>query len=123
VGVHFDLKAAKGIAVTTRKFIFGLFCCLALATTATLGAAELERVDYRLTEWKSVHFDDAQQAASYMKTFKAIKVECKQESHGDHIDVSFRSPKWQTLTLKTHAEAHQWQDFLKKIGFETKHAH
>jgi len=58
-----------------------------------------------------------------MKTFKTIKVECKQASHGDHIDVTFRCPKWQTLTLKTHAEAHQWQDFLKKIGFETKHAH
>ena len=119
----FNLEAAKGIAVTTRQFLFGLFSCLALSTITTIDAAELERVDYRLPEWKSVHFDDAQKAASYVKTFKAIKVECKQESHGDHIDVTFRCPKWQTLTLKTHAEAHQWQDFLKKIGFETKHAH
>jgi hypothetical protein len=109
--------------VSNFKLILGLFCCLALSTIATLDAANVERVEYRLTGWKSVHFKDAAQAASYMKTFKSLHVECKQATHGDHIDVSFRCPKWQTLTLKSHSEAHNFQGFLSKIGFETKHAH
>lgn len=109
--------------MTTRNSLLGLLCCLALSSVTTLDAAEIERVEYRLTNWRSVHFGDAQQAASYMEIFKSIHVECKQVSHGDHIDVSFRCPKWQTLTLKTHADAHKWQGFLQKIGFDTKHDH
>ncbi len=106
-----------------HKLILGLFCCLALSVTISASAANLERVDYRLTAWKSVHFKNAAQAASYMKTFKSLHVECKQSQHGDHVDVSYRCPKWQTLTLKSHAEAHNFQGFLEKIGFETKHSH
>ena len=109
--------------MTTCKLVFGLFFCLALSAITTLEAAEIERVEYRLTDWKSVHFKDAKQASSYMQTFKSLHIECKQAKHGDHIDVSFRCPKWQTLTLKSHADAHNWQGFLDKVGFETKHAH
>lgn len=114
--------------MTTRKLVLGLFCCSVLAlvmnsAATTLVAAEIERVEYRLTDWKSVHAKDASQAATYVRTFKSLFVECKQVSHGDHIDVSFRCPSWQTLTLKSHAEAHQWQGFLQKVGFETKHEH
>ena len=89
----------------------------------TVDAAGLERVEYRLSDWKSLHFKDAAKAAAYVKTFKSLHIEYKQSSHGDHIDVSYRCPKWQTLTLKSHSDAHNWQDFLKKVGFETKHAH
>jgi hypothetical protein len=88
-----------------------------------LSAADVERVDFRLTSWKALHFDDARKAQSYFKIFKTIGCECKQESHGDHFDVKFRCPKWRSIALKTHAEAHQWEAFLKKIGFETKHDH
>ena len=59
----------------TRQLVLGLFCCLALSTISSLQAAELERVDYRLTDWKSVHFKDSKQAASYVSTFKALNVE------------------------------------------------
>lgn len=107
----------------TRRSALALPACLCLGFAASLSAAENEKVEYRLAEWKSLHFKDAKQAQSYAKTFKSIGVEFKQESHGDHIDVRFRCPKWRVLTLKTHKEAHQWEDFLKKIGFETKHVH
>ena len=119
----FTQKAAKGIAVFARKLTLGMLIGLALITTTSHSTDQIERVDYRLADWKSLHFKDAKQAASYVKTFKAIGVDHKQESHGDHIDVTFRCPKWRTLRLKTHKDAHQWEGFLKKIGFETKHDH
>lgn len=119
----FTTKAAKGIAVITHKLTLNLLIGLVLLAPASLSADQIEKVDYRLSAWKSLHFKDAKQAASYVKTFKSIGVEYKQESHGDHIDVTFRCPKWRTLKLKTHKDAHQWEAFLKKIGFETKHDH
>lgn len=117
------LEATKGIAVIARRVTLILLTCAALFATFSLSAGQIEKVDYRLATWKSLHFKDASQAASYVKTFKSIGVEHKQESHGAHIDVKFRCPKWRTLKLKTHKEAHQWEDFLKKVGFETKHDH
>lgn len=113
----------KGIAVSKLKSltIAGLcFCCLAVGS---LRADSLEKVDFRLMEWKSLHFDQASQAKQYYDIFKSLGCECKQESHGDHIDVTFRCPKWRSLNLKSHAEAHKWEAFLKKAGFETKHEH
>ena len=113
----------KSIAVSTIKSLTIaalVACCL---TAANAQADQLERVEYRLTEWKSLHFDKAEQAKQYYQTFKSIGCEAKQDSHGNHIDVAFRCPKWKSLSLKSHAEAHKWEAFLKKAGFETKHQH
>lgn len=33
------------------------------------------------------------------------------------------APSGGSLNLKDHAEAHKWEAFLKKVGFETKHHH
>ncbi len=83
----------------------------------------MEKVEFRLMAWKSLHFDEARQAKEYSQTFKSLGCECKQESHGNHTDVTFRCPKWRSLSLKSHTEAHKWEAFLKKVGFETKHQH
>lgn len=84
----------KGIAVTTLKlFAIAALCCCSL-TVCSLRADSLEKVEFRLMEWRSLHFDQASQAKEYYETFKSIGCECKQESHGNHIDVAFRCPKW-----------------------------
>lgn len=113
----------KGIAVSTLKSLAIAAMCVCCIVVGSLKADSLEKVDYRLMAWKSLHFDQASQAKEYHDIFKSIGCECKQESHGDHIDVSFRCPKWRSLNLKDHAEAHKWEAFLKKAGFETKHEH
>lgn len=109
------MSALKTLTVT-MLFV----CCIAIGS---LKADSLERVEFRLMDWKALHFDQASQAKAYYETFKGIGCECKQENHGDHIDVAFRCPKWRSLSLKSHSEAHKWEAFLKKAGFETKHEH
>lgn len=113
----------KGIAVIRFKLLTIALLCICCCATALLQADSLEKVEFRLMTWKSLHFDQASQAKEYFQTFKSIGCECKQESHGDHIDVAFRCPKWRSLSLKSHAEAHKWEAFLKKAGFETAHKH
>ena len=113
----------KGIAVSAFKSLIVaalIACCFAVGS---LKGDSLERVEFRLTEWKSLHFDQANHAKQYYETFKGIGCECKQDAHGDHIDVAFRCPKWRSLSLKSHSEAHKWEAFLKKAGFETNHEH
>lgn len=109
------MSALKSLAVAA--------CCVCCLAVGSLQADSVERVEFRLMEWNSFHFDQASEAKEYFDTFKRLGCECKQETHGDHFDVAFRCPKWRSLSLKSHAEAHKWEAFLKKAGFETKHEH
>ena len=86
-------------------------------------AAEREIVKFRLTSWKAVHFDDAKSAKETHATLIKLGCEAKQEQHGGHIDVAFRCPRWRSVALKTHNEAHQWERWLKSLGFQTSHSH
>ncbi len=85
-------------------------------------AAAKELVEYRLEKWKTTHAE-GDQGDKLVETLKTLRCEVKVGSHGGHTDVNYRCPKWQQLALKSHEEAHQWEAWLKKHGFETKHAH
>lgn len=84
--------------------------------------ATSEVVKYRLAAWKTTHAAGAQ-ADKLVKTLKTLRCEVKVGSHGGHTDVKYRCAKWHSLALKDHKTAHQWQSWLKKYGFETKHEH
>lgn len=86
-------------------------------------AAGQEIVQFRLTDWKTAHFNDANKAQSNSATLKQIGCEVKQHAHGSHHDVSYRCPKWRSISLKSHNQAHQWEGWLKSKGFETAHNH
>ena len=90
------------------------------ATEPSTAAQEL--VSYRLEKWKTTHAE-GDQSDKLVKTLKTLRCEVKVGSHGGHTDVNYRCQKWQQLALKSHEEAHQWEGWLKKHGFETKHAH
>ncbi|EMI29042.1 hypothetical protein [Rhodopirellula europaea] len=90
------------------------------ATEPSTAAQEL--VSYRLEKWKTTHAE-GDQSDKLVKTLKTLRCEVKVGSHGGHTDVNYRCQKWQQLALKSHEEAHQWEGWLKKYGFETKHAH
>ena len=96
-------------------------CFSALATSAQ--AADREVVAYRLTNWKTIHFDDAQKADIQAKTVKRLGCEVKTGDHGGHVDVSYRCPEWREISLDSHSKAHNWEDWLKASGFETRHEH
>ncbi|MCO8121642.1 hypothetical protein NHH03_07830 [Stieleria sp. TO1_6] len=92
----------------------------AQAADPTVMASEI--VEYRLVKWKTVH-GEGDKAEKMVATLKKLRCEVKVGSHGGHTDISYRCAKWQKLALKDHDAAHQWQAWLKKYGFETKHAH
>jgi len=93
------------------------------AFAASTSAADREIVAYRLASWKTVHFDDAQQADIHVKTIQRLGGEVKTGDHGGHIDVSFRCPQWREISFDSHTKAHNWENWLIASGFETRHQH
>lgn len=100
---------------------------LTFASQATASAASFgddnEVVSFRLTQWKTVHMHEAGAAEKLITTLKKIGCEVKQNSHGDHIDVQYRCAEWKSIRLKSHDDAHQWEEWFKGKGFETHHKH
>ncbi len=86
-------------------------------------AAEKVVVQYRLTKQKTTHLDDEKTARSYDQSLKNLGCESKLGGHGGHFDLTYRCPKWRQAEFDGHDAAHQWQKWLKKLGFETAHKH
>lgn len=84
---------------------------------------KLPTVRVRMVAWKTIHARSAQQAQSLKETYELIGCEARIENHGNHIDLKFRCPTWNTIALPNSKAAHAWQDWLNKSGFETEHDH
>ena len=82
-----------------------------------------ETLAFQLTEWKTMHFDDAQKAAQHAETVKKLGCEVKQGSHSGHIDLSYRCADWKTLEVVDHKLADQWSSWLAASGFDVSHSH
>lgn len=80
-------------------------------------------VSYRLVKPRTVHLHESDQAEKIMAALKLIGAKVSQNEHGDHIDATFSCPQWKTIELPTEKKAHEWQAWLKKSGFETRHTH
>lgn len=97
-------------------------CCLALVAIANTAQAA-ESIAYRLTATKEMHFDDARKAELHLATVRKLGCTARMDSHGGHTDVIYESSPWQSLEVANDELAHQWEDWLKKAGFETIHGH
>jgi hypothetical protein len=71
--------------------------------------------------WHAKHYHNAKEAEAHFKALKSVGCQVDKQDHDGHIDVRYRLPFWKTLAFKTDAEAHQWQKYLDKMGFETRH--
>ena len=80
-------------------------------------------VQYRLVKQKTIHLDGEKTAKSYHQSLENLGCESKLGGHGGHFDLTYRCPKWRAAEFDGHAAAHQWQNWLKKLGFETAHKH
>ncbi|MCO6044115.1 hypothetical protein NG895_09365 [Aeoliella sp. ICT_H6.2] len=97
-----------------------------LATRVSVGAENSPGhfvVALRLPEWKSMHFDDSDQAKEHAEAVKKMGAEVRINEHEGHIDVRYRTNGWKALRVKTDDLAHSWNDWLRKSGFETLHGH
>ena len=108
--------------ITVAVLVASVAMGTALIHAAEPNMAEKELVEYRLEKWKTTHAE-GDQGDKLVATLKKLRCEVKVASHGGHTDVNYRCAKWQQLALKSHEEAHQWEVWLKKYGFETNHAH
>ncbi len=84
-----------------------------------------ESVQLRLVNWQTAHLTGPlmKDSKSFAKSLEDLGCAVKNESHGDHADISYRCPMWVTIHVPDHAAADEWQGWLKGHGFETKHAH
>ncbi|QDS91105.1 hypothetical protein EC9_53250 [Rosistilla ulvae] len=108
-----------------RLLLVATICVGLMATVGAepVAAETKEVVKYQLLEWKNKHTKNNEDAEKLIKTFKMLKVETEVSDHGNHKDVKYRCPKWKQLTVKDHDTAHQWEAWLKKLGFKTIHEH
>lgn len=89
----------------------------------TPGKDHKETVQYRMEEWKTLHFKSPQENEAYVAMFKMLGCETKMEKHGDHEDVMVRCRNWGSIGVPNHAEAAAWMGVLKKLGFVVDHHH
>ena len=92
----------------------------------TLSAAEHggeSTIAYRLVEDKTMHFDELQKASEHLEAVKKLGCEVAPAGHDGHNDVTYRCPKWKSLTVATDELAHQWEEWFQAAGFETLHGH
>lgn len=78
-------------------------------------------VEYRSEKWLTKHFEQAAEAKEFLVVCKGLGCEIKQEIHDGHADIQFRSVAWKHLECPDHDVAHAREEWLKKLGFETKH--
>jgi hypothetical protein len=112
-GLKRRIAIAAGLAVALAGAIL----------VPSAAAADKEVVAYRLVNWKTIEFEDMQKGKLHLATIKKLGCEAKEVPHSGHMDVSYRCPEWREMELKTHDSAHQWENWLKASGFETKHSH
>lgn len=75
-------------------------------------------VAFRLTQWRTVHFDDVQKATVHSETLKKIGCEVGSEAHAGHTDVVYRAVRWILLEPDSKVQTDQWEKWLTQSGFE-----
>ena len=101
-------------------------CLIGILLATAVNTARAEKVwtvDFRLQQWKSMHFNSAKQANAHFEIVTKLGCEAKKFAHGGHTDVKYRCPRWKQMKLASDEEAHRWVRWLKNVGFETRHQH
>lgn len=101
----------------------GVVTTNAAAQTPEIAQESKEEVRYRCVKWKKRCIHDQEQADKIAKTLKDLNCEVKIDAHNGHVDLKYRCPNWRKMSLASHADAHKWEAWLKKYGFETEHHH
>lgn len=97
--------------------------CLGSVAADVACAAEKVVVKYRLAKQNTIHLDDEKTAKGYDQSLKNLGCQSKLSGHGGHFDLTYHCPEWRVAEFDGHDAAHQWQDWLKRLGFETAHKH
>ncbi|QDU98688.1 hypothetical protein [Lignipirellula cremea] len=110
------------------RLVSSIPCCaatavLVLGLISSAEAAGKEVVQYRLTEQRTLHLDDAKVAKQYHETMQQLGCETQLDDHGGHVDLTYRCREWREVDFPDHAAAHKWESWLKALRFEVNHTH
>lgn len=70
-----------------------------------------------------MHVENEANIPRTIEILKKLGCETKVDQHNGHTDVIFRSPEWKEVTLDSHENADQWEQWLTRNGFQTLHGH
>ena len=101
----------------------GIAAAVLLLGATAARAEQAWIVQFRLTQWKTMHFSSETKAKTHLQTVQKLGCEAKSFAHDGHTDVRYRCPNWKQMKLATDEEAHKWQRWLKQVGFQTIHEH
>ncbi len=99
------------------------FAILSIVCASVSAAESGESVAYRAKEWKSLHVENEADVQRTIDMLKKLGCETRLDQHNGHSDVTFRSPEWKEVTLDSHENADQWEQWLTRNGFQTLHGH
>lgn len=103
------------------KLFFALIAVLGL--TSSVMAQGQYVVEFRLANERSAHFDDPRDASQFSQDLRRLGCDVRTENHGNHLDVTYRCPRWRSIEASSDDAAHRWEGWLRKQGFETAHNH
>lgn len=114
----------KSIALVCLFSLFTCHCSTVSAQTEKFASSGgkprlVKQVGFRLTQWKTIHGHDAQEAQETYNILRKIGCEVKQANHGNHIDIKFRCPTWKTIETNDGNKSMEWQKWLMNKQFET----
>lgn len=77
----------------------------------------MQRISFRTIKPVSAHFTSQQDLEATEKTLKQLGCETKRAQHDGHIDLTYESKFWRSLSLKESAEVDKWNKWLASKGF------
>ncbi|HRA87465.1 MAG TPA: hypothetical protein PK992_05330 [Planctomycetaceae bacterium] len=105
------------------RITMSAFAILSIVCASVSAAESGESVAYRAKEWKSLHVENEADVQRTIDMLKKLGCETRLDQHNGHSDVTFRSPEWKEVTLDSHENADQWEQWLTRNGFQTLHGH
>src|SRR5688572_24240182 len=109
-----------------RVWIRNVFCLTVLGVASIAAercqaeaAGQQFSVAYRLSEPKTLHFNDPKTLAAHVEQCQKLGCEVTHGEHAGHGDVTYKSPRWKALTVPSDELVHQWEGWLQAAGFET----
>lgn len=105
------------------RITMSAFAIVSIVCASVSAAESGESVAYRAKEWKSLHVENEADVQRTIDMLKKLGCETRLDQHNGHSDVTFRSPEWKEVTLDSHENADQWEQWLTRNGFQTLHGH
>lgn len=81
------------------------------------------RVGYQLADSRRVGVGSNQEANSTRQILELMGCQVTVHDNDGRIELEYSCPEWKTVGFPNCGIAHSWQDWMKQMGFATRHSH